>query len=75
MFRRTLNGGTTGLQLAMRHPERVRTLVAVSPNSRSDGYYPELLARGRALPSPRASGPLLMQVLRDEAARPAVRIA
>jgi pimeloyl-ACP methyl ester carboxylesterase len=37
-------GGTTGLQLAIRHPQRVRTLVAVSPNYRSDGYYPELLA-------------------------------
>ncbi|MDF3041572.1 MAG: alpha/beta hydrolase fold protein, partial [Thermomicrobiales bacterium] len=37
-------GGTTGLQLAIRHPQLVRTLVAVSPNYRSDGYYPELLA-------------------------------
>jgi pimeloyl-ACP methyl ester carboxylesterase len=37
-------GGTTGLQVAIRHPELVRTLVAVSPNYRSDGYYPELLA-------------------------------
>ena len=37
-------GGTTGLQLAIRHPERVRKLVTVSPNYRSDGYYPELLA-------------------------------
>jgi pimeloyl-ACP methyl ester carboxylesterase len=37
-------GGTTGLQLAIRHPARVRKLVAVSANYRSDGYYPELLA-------------------------------
>jgi pimeloyl-ACP methyl ester carboxylesterase len=37
-------GGTTGLQVAIRHPKRVRTLVAISPNYRSDGYYPELLA-------------------------------
>ena len=37
-------GGTTGLQVAIRHPERVRKLVAVSANYRSDGYYPELLA-------------------------------
>jgi len=37
-------GGTTGLQLAIRHPHRVRKLVAVSPNYRSDGYYPDLLA-------------------------------
>ena len=37
-------GATTSLQLAIRHPELVRKLVAVSPNYRSDGYYPELLA-------------------------------
>ena len=37
-------GGTTGLQLAIRHSQRVHKLVAVSPNYRSDGYYPELLA-------------------------------
>jgi pimeloyl-ACP methyl ester carboxylesterase len=37
-------GGTTGLQVAVRHPELVRKLVTVSPNYRSDGYYPELLA-------------------------------
>jgi pimeloyl-ACP methyl ester carboxylesterase len=37
-------GGTTGLQLAIRHPERVHKLVAISANYRSDGYYPELLA-------------------------------
>ena len=36
-------GGNIGLQLAMRHPELVRKLVAVSANYRSDGYYPELL--------------------------------
>ncbi len=44
-------GGTTGLQLAIRHPDLVRKLVAVSPNYRSDGYYPELLA-GLQLMSP-----------------------
>jgi pimeloyl-ACP methyl ester carboxylesterase len=37
-------GGITSLQLAIRHPEMVRKLVAVSANYRSDGYYPELLA-------------------------------
>ncbi|MBW3632871.1 MAG: alpha/beta hydrolase [Chloroflexi bacterium] len=37
-------GGNTGLQLAIRHPDRVRKLVAISPNYRSDGYYPEVLA-------------------------------
>jgi pimeloyl-ACP methyl ester carboxylesterase len=37
-------GGTIGLQLAMRHPDNVRKLVAISANYRSDGYYPEVLA-------------------------------
>jgi pimeloyl-ACP methyl ester carboxylesterase len=37
-------GGTTGLQLAIRHSELVRKLVPISANYRSDGYYPELLA-------------------------------
>src|SRR5829696_8001190 len=37
-------GGTTGLQVAIRHPELVRKLVAISANYSSDGYYPELLA-------------------------------
>jgi pimeloyl-ACP methyl ester carboxylesterase len=36
-------GGSTGLQLAIRHPELVRKLVAVSANFSPDGYYPELL--------------------------------
>jgi pimeloyl-ACP methyl ester carboxylesterase len=36
-------GGSTGLQVAIRHPELVRKLVAVSANFSSDGYYPELL--------------------------------
>jgi pimeloyl-ACP methyl ester carboxylesterase len=36
-------GGNISLQLAMRHPDLVRKLVAVSANYRSDGYYPELL--------------------------------
>jgi pimeloyl-ACP methyl ester carboxylesterase/GNAT superfamily N-acetyltransferase len=37
-------GGNTGLQLAIRQPELVRKLVAISANYRSDGYYPEVLA-------------------------------
>jgi pimeloyl-ACP methyl ester carboxylesterase len=36
-------GGMTGLQLAIRHPERVRKLVPISANYSTDGYYPELL--------------------------------
>jgi pimeloyl-ACP methyl ester carboxylesterase len=37
-------GGNTGLQLALRHPDLVRKLVAISASYRSDGVYPELLA-------------------------------
>ena len=37
-------GATTSLQVAIRHADLVRKLVVVSPNYRSDGYYPELLA-------------------------------
>lgn len=35
-------GGTTALQVAMRHPERVRRLVAASVHFRIDGYHPEI---------------------------------
>jgi pimeloyl-ACP methyl ester carboxylesterase len=44
-------GGMTGLQLAIRHPGLVRKLVPVSANSRTDGYYPELLV-GLAMMTP-----------------------
>lgn len=37
-------GGNTGLQLASRHPDAVRKLVAISANYRADAYYPEVLA-------------------------------
>jgi pimeloyl-ACP methyl ester carboxylesterase len=37
-------GGNIALQVAMRHPDLVRKVVAVSANVSSDGYYPEVLA-------------------------------
>jgi pimeloyl-ACP methyl ester carboxylesterase len=37
-------GGNTALQVAIRHPERVRKLVGISTKYRSDGEYPEVLA-------------------------------
>ena len=37
-------GGGVGLQLAIRHPERVRKLAAISAGYRLDGMYPEVLA-------------------------------
>jgi pimeloyl-ACP methyl ester carboxylesterase len=37
-------GGGIGLQLAVRHPELVRKLVAVSAGYRLDGMYPEVIA-------------------------------
>ncbi|MBB6673806.1 alpha/beta hydrolase [Cohnella nanjingensis] len=36
-------GGTTALQIAIRHPELVRKLVLASTYFRSDGYYQEVL--------------------------------
>jgi pimeloyl-ACP methyl ester carboxylesterase len=36
-------GGSTALQIAIRHPEMVRKLVLASAYFRSDGYYPEVL--------------------------------
>lgn len=37
-------GGGVGLQLVIRHPERVRKLVAMSVGYRLDGMYPEVIA-------------------------------
>lgn len=37
-------GGAVALQVAMRHPDLVRKLVAISGGYRSDGMYPEVLA-------------------------------
>ena len=37
-------GADTALQVAVRHPERVRKLVPISGKYRYDGEYPELLA-------------------------------
>jgi pimeloyl-ACP methyl ester carboxylesterase len=42
-------GANTGLRLAMQHPEKVRKLVAISGNYRTDGYYPELNAMIKTL--------------------------
>lgn len=35
-------GGLTALRVAMRHPDRVRRLVAMATHFRSDGYHPEI---------------------------------
>lgn len=37
-------GGTTALQIAIRHPELVDRLVAISATYNSDGWYPEVRA-------------------------------
>ena len=37
-------GGSVALQLAMRHPQRVRKLVVIGTSYTSDGVYPEVLA-------------------------------
>ena len=38
-------GGGVALQTAVRHPARIRRLVAVSANIRKDAIYPEMLAQ------------------------------
>ena len=52
-------GGGVALQLAMRHPARVRKLVLLSAHYRADGYYPESIAAIAAItPELFAGGPL-----------------
>ncbi len=52
-------GAGIALQLAMRHPERVRKLVMLSGHYRADGYYPESMAAIAAItPELFAGGPL-----------------
>ena len=59
-------GGNAGLQLAIRHPNRVRKLVAISANYRSDGYYPEVLAGIQEItPEMLAETPLAEAYLRN----------
>jgi pimeloyl-ACP methyl ester carboxylesterase len=59
-------GANIGLQLAMRHPNLVRKLVAVSANYRSDGYYPELLELIQTItPEVFAGSPLEASYLRN----------
>ena len=49
-------GGDAALQLAGRHPERVRKLVLVSVPFKSDAWYPEVRAGMRALGPEAAQG-------------------
>jgi pimeloyl-ACP methyl ester carboxylesterase len=59
-------GGNIGLQLAIRHPDLVRKLVAVSANYRHDGYYPEVLAGIQQItPEVFAGSPLEAAYLRN----------
>ncbi len=59
-------GGGIALQLAMRDPDLVRKLVAVSANYRSDGYYPEVLAGIKELtPEVFAGSPIEASYLRN----------
>lgn len=43
-------GAGVALQVAIRHPERVRKLVVVSIGARSDGNFPEVQAQFKAMP-------------------------
>jgi pimeloyl-ACP methyl ester carboxylesterase len=44
-------GGGVGLQVAIRHPERVKKLVVISMAYRSDGDYPEIRAAFDTMPA------------------------
>jgi pimeloyl-ACP methyl ester carboxylesterase len=44
-------GGGVGLQVAIRHPERVRKLVVISMAFRADGDYPEIRAAFDTMPA------------------------
>jgi len=50
-------GGGVALQVAIRHPEAVRKLVAVSTPFKRDGWYPEVLA-GMGRMGPGAAEPM-----------------
>ncbi len=49
-------GANTALQVAIRHPDRVRSLVLLSANYRYDGEYPEVLDGVAALTPDMLSG-------------------
>jgi pimeloyl-ACP methyl ester carboxylesterase len=48
-------GAGVGLQLTIRHPERVNKLVAISMAFRADGDYPEIRAAFEAMPAAAAA--------------------
>ena len=66
-------GGGVALQTAIRHPDAVRKLVAVSTAFKRDGWYPEVLA-GMEQMGPAAAEPMkqtpMYQLYADVAPRP-----
>jgi pimeloyl-ACP methyl ester carboxylesterase len=63
-------GGITALQLAIRHPEKVRKMVPISANFRSDGEYPEVLAGIAALTPDLLAGTPMEESYRRTAPNP-----
>jgi pimeloyl-ACP methyl ester carboxylesterase len=63
-------GANTALQVAMRHPQRVRKLVAISPNYRSDGEYDAVREGVQMLTPEFLAGSPMEQIYLDAAPNP-----
>ena len=63
-------GGQTGLRLAIRHPDRVRKLVAVSAPYNIQGYYPAIVASWPGMSPQSFAGTPMEQVYAQTAPNP-----
>ncbi len=63
-------GGTTAIELAIRHPDRVRKLVVISAVYMRDGWYPEYYPTMESLTPEMMRGSGLPEVYRDVAPNP-----
>lgn len=63
-------GANTAIQVAIRHPERVHRLVAISPNVRSDGEYADVHAGIEALTADMLAGSPIEEAYRRSAPAP-----
>lgn len=63
-------GGTTAIELAIRHPNRVRKLVVISAPYKRDGWYPELFPTMESLTPEMLIGSGLPEAYADVAPNP-----
>jgi pimeloyl-ACP methyl ester carboxylesterase len=63
-------GGGTALQLAIRHPKRIRKLVVASATYNSDGFYPEVLPAIGTLKPELFEGSSFLEAYRNTAPDP-----